>query len=202
MKYPILVIIPSRNRPASVPECIASFTTNGNGLADYFVVERRSEYGMQRTLNSVSLELVSQYEVVAIINDDVRMRTKNWDTLIFGLLNGRTGLVYGRDGIQDQKLATQPFMSAAAVVQVGFLGPPHGFLCLNDNFWWEIFGAIGRIRYVPELFTEHLHTTIGKSPMDETYRVGLDALPSDLGRWPDYVAHNLPEMIRRIKVLP
>lgn len=201
MKYPILIVIPSLRRPKSVPECIESFTTNGNGLADYLVVERRTEYGMQRTLNSVSLELVSQYEVVAIINDDVRMRTKNWDTLVFGLLNGRTGLVYGRDGIQNEKLCTQPFMSAAAVVQVGFLGPPHGFLCLNDNFWWEIFGAINRRKYVPELFTEHLHTTIGQSPMDETYRVGLDALAGDLGRWPEYVSNNIPDIVKRITVV-
>lgn len=202
MKYPILVIIPSLRRPKSAPACIESFTTNSNGMADYFVVERQAEFGMQRTLNSVSMELVSQYEVVAIINDDVRMRTKDWDKIVLSHLTGWTGLVYGRDGIQNELLCTQPFMSAAAVVQVGFLGPPHGFLCLNDNFWWEIFGAIGRRKYVPEIFTEHLHTTVGKSPMDETYRVGLDALGGDMGRWGQYVAEVIPQMVRRIKVVP
>lgn len=203
MKYPILIIIPSLNRPKSVPQCIESFTTNGTGMADYFVVERRTEPGMQATLNSVARarDLLEQYEIVAIINDDVRMRTAGWDKLVFEKLNGRTGMVYGRDGIQDARLATQPFFSAHVALDIGLLGPPPPFRNLNDVFWWEIFHAIRRVEYVPELFTEHLHVSARLSPMDETYQNNFETFKGDNDWWPIFRANELPKLVAKIKVV-
>lgn len=203
MKYPILVIIPSFGRPRSVPACIESFTTNGNGMADYLVVERREEPGMQAALNSVAkaAEFLNQYQIVAIINDDVRMRTKDWDKIVYAKLADKTGMVYGRDGIQDQRLATQPFFSSHVATDIGLLAPPKPFRNLNDVFWWEIFQTIGRVEYVPEIFTEHLHVSVGKSPMDDTYRKNFDTFHGDNEWWSSFRVNQLPGIISKIKVV-
>lgn len=203
MKYPILIIIPSLNRPKSTPQCIESFTTNGNGMADYIVLERRPEPGMQATLNSLARvpELLNQYEIVAIINDDVRMRTKDWDKIIYAKLNGKTGMVYGADGIQNERLATQPFMSAHVPVDIGLLGPPAPFRNLNDIFWWEIFHSIKRVEYVPQIYTEHLHHCVGKGIIDDTYRGNDAQFAADSARWGAFRVMELPKLIAKIKVV-
>lgn len=201
MNYPILIIIPTFNRAHSVPLCIQSFTTHGTGLADYFAVERRTELGMQAALNSVPMALLAQYEIVGIINDDVRMRTPGWDQLVYGKLRGKTGLVYGRDGIQDDRLATQPFFSAHVATDIGLLAPPAPFRNLNDIFWGSIFNALNRVEYVAGLFTEHLHHSAGKAPYDETYRRNDEAYAADRARWPEFAAHQLPSLIAKIKVV-
>lgn len=200
MKYPILIVIPTLKRPQAVALCIESFTTHGSGLADYFAVERRSELGMQAALNSVPMALLAQYEVVGIINDDVRMRTAGWDELVYSKLRGKTGLVYGRDGIQDDRLATQPFFSAHVATDIGLLAPPAPFRNLNDIFWGAIFNALNRVEYVPALFTEHLHHSAGKAAYDETYRRNDEAFAADNARWPEFAAKELPGLIAKIKV--
>lgn len=202
MKYPILILIPTRNRPGAAAECIASFSSTGKlGLADYFAVERRTELGMQAALNSVPMELVAQYEIVGIINDDVRMRTAGWDDLVYQKLHGKTGLVYGRDGIQNDRLATQPFFSAHVATDIGLLAPPKPFRNLNDIFWGSIFNALNRVEYVPEIYTEHLHHCVGKAAYDDTYRSNDEAFASDNARWPEFAATQIPGLISRIKVI-
>lgn len=201
-KYPILVVVPTLNRPRGLAQCLDSLASTSTGLADFMTVERSGEPGMQSALNSIPLALIDQYEVVGLINDDVRMRTQGWDALVYNEIRGSTALVYGRDGIQNEALCTQPFFSAHVAVDIGLLAPPPPFRCLLDNFWWEIFRAIGRLRYRPGLFTEHLHFTVGKAAMDKTYELGQNAFMADWQRWPDFCANELPRLVKRIKVRP
>lgn len=198
MKYPILVIVPSLDRKQGLCECLQSLISQSTGLSDYFVVTRRTG-GWIRALNSVPMELISQYEIVGIVNDDVRMRTAEWDKLVYERLSGKAGLLYGRDGIQDHRLCTQPFMSAETVVKAGVLAPSCMEHSLVDNMWWEVFNALGSVQYEPALFTEHLHVSVGKSPDDSTYRMGAEAWNRDWPKWEWFRTNEVPKLVARIR---
>lgn len=198
MKHPILIITPSLRRPKSLSEQVASLAVNGNSLYDQLLVTRDTG-GWIKALNSVSLELVSRYEIVGIINDDVRMRTQDWDKIVLERLSGKMALLYGRDGIQDERLCTQPFLTAEAIVRAGLIAPPCMEHSLVDNFWWEIFGALNARIYEPRMFTEHLHLCAGKSPEDATYRMGADAWTRDWPKWEEFLKTEVPKYIERVK---
>lgn len=198
MKFPILIITPSLDRNRSLAEALHSLISRSTGLADYFATTRRTG-GWIKALNSVPMELIAQYEVIGILNDDVRMRTDKWDELVMRHLSGKLGLLYGRDGYQDQKLATQPFFTAQAAVKAGVLAPWVMEHSLVDNFWWEIFSALGAITYDPALFTEHLHVVAGKSPMDSTYTMGAQAWERDWPKWEAFRVNEIPKLVAKIR---
>lgn len=194
----ILMVIPSLDRKQGLSECLQCLISNSTGLADYFAVTRRTG-GWIKALNSISMELLSQYEVVGIMNDDVRMRTPGWDRIVLDRMDGKIGLVYGRDGIQDERLCTQPFISAEAIVRAGCLAPSCMEHSLVDNLWMEVFRSLGALHYEPALFTEHLHYTVNKSPMDSTYALGADAWSRDWPKWDAFAAREVPRLVSRIR---
>lgn len=194
----ILVIIPSLDRNRALSECLQSLISLSTGLADYFAVTRRTG-GWIKALNSVPMSLVSQYDIIGIINDDVRMRTASWDRLVCDRLDKKPGLLYGRDGIQDERLATQPFLTADWVVKTGVLAPHCMEHSLVDNMWWEVFSALQAITYEPALFTEHLHVSVGKSPSDSTYQMGADAWSRDWPKWEWFHRNEVPKLVAKIR---
>lgn len=183
---PILVVIPTLNRPCQLAEAIACLTVNMSGnLADFYILT--GDDHPAQLYNSIPADLLCQYSVIGFMADDVRMRTYGWDALVMQYLDGRIGLVYGSDGIQDQRLCTHPFMSTAVPLELGFILPPgfkHGYY--GDNFWHELFSDLGAMNYVREIIVEHLHPSAGKSPYDETYRRAEQFLQSDKEAWERY----------------
>lgn len=118
-------------------------------------------------------------EVFLLTGDDVRMRTDGWDTLVrdaFGDWPDRIGLVYGRDGIADERMATHPFIHRHWLEATGRFCPPIFAGDYSDLWLHEAAAALGRLRFLPTLFTEHLHPAAGKAPMDATYQDKVDRM--------------------------
>lgn len=195
---PILILIASIDRQQQLVEALTSMISLSSGLADYYVCGHRCG-GVIRAYNAVPMEFIAQYEVVGFLCDDIRVRTQHWDKLVYEHMHGKNMLLYGRDGIQDERLATHPFISVETVLRVGKLAPwvmDHLFL---DNYWMEIFRGLGAVRYEPALFTEHLHHSTGKSEMDNTYKAELEFERSDYAKWPAFLRDEIPKLIAKAK---
>lgn len=109
-------------------------------------------------------------EIFGHMGDDIVFRTYAWDELVtnvFAEYDDRIVFVHGRDGIQDGGLGTHGFLHRTWVEAVGYFVPPYFSSDYNDTWLTEVADMIGRRRYVPELFTEHMHHTVGKAEIDQ-----------------------------------
>lgn len=116
---------------------------------------------------------LAQYDVYQHSCDETVYRTSGWDTAVleaFEQWPDGIGLVYGRDGIHDENLATHGFITRAWVEAVGYFVPPYFSSDYNDLWLHEVAGAIGRRRFLPDVFTEHMHPAVGKGPLDQTHQ--------------------------------
>lgn len=209
----LVVFVPSRGRPREAAEvvdalretCTADtrlvFAVDGDDPArdDYVNVAVLKTPGsaaintqpsgtMVSALNKAALDITNTYPdtfAVAFMGDDHRPRTKGWDQAYLDALREMgTGIVYGNDLYQGEKLPTQVAMTSDIIRTLGYMAPPDLKHMYVDNAWLELGRAIGAIRYLPEVVVEHLHPVAGKGEWDEGYeRV------------------NAPEMYRRDRVV-
>jgi hypothetical protein len=185
MKKPILILLPSLNRPNQLCDCIASFVKEGTGLADILTIGGNG--GVIAAFNSVPHELISRYKIIGLLGDDVRVKTRAWDKLVLDKLAGKSGLIYGRDGHQDAKLCTHPFITTSIIHALGFIYPSQLHHFCGDNFMMELLQPIGKVEYVGQLFTDHLHPdSLHHAPMDGTYSKAREWWDRDLKAWDQY----------------
>lgn len=196
---PILLLLPSLNRARSLAECVESLTTMGTGRHDILTISGGG--GSTVALNSVPHELISQYEIVGLFNDDTRMRTQGWDKLILERMQGKTGLLYGRDGIQNERLCTHPFISSRIIQAVGYVQPPQLFHYYGDNFWGELLGPLGAIEYCPGLFTEHFNASVLGLEQDKTTQMEVLHWESDSAAWQEFSRTELPALRERVRAI-
>jgi len=185
VKNRILIVMPTRGRPWAALEAIASVMKHSTGLADliyccdhddptFFRLEKehvRCWYAPRRSfaqwVNMVVAKHLTDYEWFAWCADDIRYLTPGWDQKVVA---HPELVVYGPDGIQNEKMATHPFIRAALPAAFGWLTPPelkHG--CM-DVFVESVGRHLGRLAYDPEIKLEHLHHSVGRSAYDLTYQ--------------------------------
>lgn len=143
---------------------------------------------LARWLDTLAAHAVSDgYSIIGFMGDDHRPRTGGWDDLVRQRIDG--GMVYGRDGLQDERLPTWCFWSADVIRALGFFCPPtleHMYL---DNFWLALARGIGRCAYVPELLVEHMHPSAGKASVDAGYEKAESCVGRDAAEWEAYCDH-------------
>lgn len=189
----LLVIIPTRGRPASVPAILQAWQESGATADLLFAVDdddphldaylahsRASDEGHVRwwigprlrlcgTLNAVAVEMVQQYRFLAFMGDDHRPRTRGWDARFRECLSGGTGVVYGNDLLMGEQMPTAVAMTADIVRALGYMAPPSlVHLCL-DLVWLDWGRGMGRVTYLGDVVLEHLHPAAGKAAVDAGY---------------------------------
>lgn len=106
--------------------------------------------------------------------DETVYRTEEWDTKVIEAFENEfpdgIGLVYGRDGIHDQNLATHGFITRTWVSTVGYFVPPYFSSDYNDLWLHQVAQAVGRLWFLPDVYTEHMHPAVGKAPLDQTHQ--------------------------------
>jgi hypothetical protein len=141
---------------------------------------RQQLAGWTNTLLPVALE--DGHEIIGSLGDDHRPRTAGWDLRVrmafdrlemgprvynlgivgpglrhgFAPIMGK-GLVYTRDGLQDERLPTAPFWSADILRELGWFFPLVLRHLYADDFWLRFASHIGRCTYLPDVLIEHLH---------------------------------------------
>jgi hypothetical protein len=188
----ILTLCPSRGRPKGHREFANTYLANSEGLSEicfglddddclnytthqlthrqvfYEVGERQRLIG---THNRLATKYALKYEIFCLTGDDTRIETPGFETMVIEAMAkmGGVGLVYGDDGIQHERLATCAFISANVVRKLGYAVLPSLVHVYCDNFVTDLFRAVGKITYLPDLKTTHHHYSVGKTPHDKTY---------------------------------
>lgn len=188
------VLVPTRSRPHNVGPIVEAWHKTGAfGVADLlFVLDRDDakydqyveEFGkypgpkavvlpewkpLVPKLNEVAWEQAARYRNVAFCGDDHVPVTPNWaNRLVEEHLTGPT-ILYGRDGLQDEKLPTWWSMSSRIVRAMGKMVPAKVQHLFCDNAVKELGEEAGVLRYLDDLLIEHRHPFAGKAPADAQY---------------------------------
>lgn len=188
----LVMMVPSRGRPAAVADLLKAWRETSAGVADLLVVvddddpelpgyrqlsvdlrvhESAGTRGIVPVLNAAAVDLAQRYRKVGFMGDDHRPRTAAWDRDVADVLDDLgTGIVYGNDLLRGEALPTAVAMTSDIVRALGYMAPPSLQHLFVDNIWADWGRALDRLRYLPDVVIEHLHPAIGKGDWDDLYR--------------------------------
>lgn len=120
----------------------------------------------------------------SIAGDDSVGRTPGWDTVLAAAA-APCNVVWPDDLYRQH--CTQPFVGGDLCRALGWFVWPGTRHLFCDTVWGMLHAALQRGGFMPEVVYEHLHYSLGKSPMDATYRQRR--------------THGDPEAFRRIDLM-
>lgn len=203
----LVVIVPSRERPAAAAPLIEAFRATCTGNTRLVLALDESDPTRQgyvdaafRSGESVSVIVTPSKTMVEALNnaagvvtgqigdradgsfdtvaafavgfmgDDHCPRTVGWDTAYLEALHELgTGLVYGNDLIQGERIPTQVAMTADIIRELGHMAPAVLTHLYVDNYWKSLGTSADCIRYLPDVIVEHRHPSVGKAEWDAGY---------------------------------
>ena len=182
----ILLIVPTKGRPEKHLEFYESFKDNSTDTDLIFVLslgdiqypripgvkyETVDSPTMNGKLNTIAVKYANDYDYIAFMGDDVRIRTQAWDAkMIKDISSIPNAVAYGNDLYQGENLPTAVLLDANIVRTLGFMAPPEFKHLYIDNYWKALGTGLSTLKYFSEIILEHLHFTIGKTEEDETYK--------------------------------
>jgi hypothetical protein len=193
MEKKISIICPTRGRPDKLLNMMNSVLNNASSpeLVEFILYvdsDDKSDYEMIRKkaviirsdrtdMSMMVSSCISKASgnIICSSNDDVLFRTKKWDDIIYENLKlypDNIFLLHPNDLNKGQKLCTFPIFSKELFLKFPGLLP--GNLTNIDFHIHDIFLQLkglgfNRIKFLDNLILEHLHYTLGKSNMDDTY---------------------------------
>lgn len=112
-------------------------------------------------------------DILVYLSDDFKA-PDNWGQLILKEFEGATGprLIKIDDCLQkfDVPVLTCPIMNRALYERLGYFWYPEYKSMHVDVDLYETVKRLGALKFCPHLKFPHEHVSIGKAPMDETYR--------------------------------
>jgi hypothetical protein len=116
------------------------------------------------------------YDVMMHCGDDIVFRTNGWDARVrkeFDDVSDKILFVHGSDGFQGANIGTHGFLHRNWVNAVGYFVPPYFSSDYNDLWLTEVADELGRRRYLPDVYTEHMHPVANKGTWDQTHQERL-----------------------------
>lgn len=181
----VLLIVPTRGRPEKSLEFYEEFKKNSTitdlvfGLDDDDVeypridgvlYEVNPRAMMNGTLNLIANKYADQYEYIAFLGDDHRIRTYGWDAeLVNSIKDIKHGIAYGNDLLQGRNLPTAVLLKSSIIKTLGFMAPPAMKHLYLDNFWRDMGIEIRGLFYRDDVIIEHMHPFAGKAQSDHGY---------------------------------
>jgi len=187
----LALIVPTRGRPHNIKELAKSLEETNSTQTDLIlvldsddpklreylslditsIVYPRTGKGMAKPLNRASYDLRKEYKYFAFMGDDHRPRTLDWDSQFIDELDRLgTGLVYGNDLHQGERLPTAVAMTGNIVRVLGGMVPPGMIHLYLDNFWLKLGQDLKAITYLPDTIIEHCHPVWGTAKIDAGYQ--------------------------------
>lgn len=184
-KNSLLLILPTRSRPASLLPFFEAFEKHSH-QADLLVAldeddpsdyprlpgvkyEVNPRFRLCEKLNLVARRNCHDYQFLAFMGDDNRIRTANWDQIMCERIQEKPGICYGNDLYQGPTLPTSVLLSSSIVRTLGYMAPPAMVHLYIDNFWRTLGEKLGILHYFPDVIIEHLHYTNKKAEFDPLY---------------------------------
>lgn len=221
----LLVIVPSRGRPANIIELLDAWRytlaerrtdllvavdeddperAGYEGALNYadfeLVIRPRERVGP--TLNRLAIERAPKHFAVGFMGDDHRPRSEDWDeAMVAALREMGSGIVYGNDLLQGERLPTAVAMTSDIIQALGYMVPPGLVHMYLDNFWLGLGRELGRIRYLPEVVIEHVHPLAGKAEWDDGYREvnAAETYAADRARLLEWLANEEQAALGRVR---
>lgn len=192
----LAIIVPTRGRPANIERVISAWDfTNAWDHADLVLVADADDPEIQgyrdlidpeacpvrlletpqwtpmvHKLDLAAREMAELYWAVGFAGDDHLPQTIGWAARYLTVLRELgTGMVYGDDGYQGAKLATEWAMTSDVVRALGRMVPAPVEHMFCDNAVLELFTVAGAARHLPEVRIEHRHPYAGKASSDAQY---------------------------------
>jgi hypothetical protein len=218
----MLVMVPTRGRPAQCERLLASFAetaTRGTDLLFILDPDDRDTYDgtdwgeavqvvlepreyLVGKLNKTALAMAGVYDVLMWAGDDHVFRTRYWDAEMLAVLDdmGGTGWVYPDDKRRND--VPEIWMcSSDVVLELGWFANPvlsHYFV---DNSVAELGKRAGLIRWCPQAVVEHLHYTVcADTERDQVYLDTENAFSrTDLDAFHRWQAEQLPWDVARLR---
>ena len=152
--------------------------------------------GMRRAVNAAFAAYPDE-DWYGVIGDDNRFRTPGWDARI----ESESGIVYGDDLFQHERIPTAWFVEGRIVRALGWLGLPMSDHLYLDNAWQALGEHMECLHYLPDVVIEHLHPYAHKAEWDDLYRSrnSVDEYTRDRAGFDTWVRTQLPTDIRRIE---
>ena len=207
----VFVIVPSRGRSARLADMLDAVLGLSDGRSDvavctddddpdaagydalrglvppgrvmWFSGRRRS---MHAWTNYVAAgERAAPYSYLASLGDDHLPRTVGWDAELTAVIEagGGTGIAYGNDLHQGERLPTAPVISRNIPGILGWMILPSMSSKYADNVWKTLGERAGCLHYVPGVVIEHVHPDAGKAALDDTYLQGNASWDADRGAY-------------------
>ena len=169
-------------------EAVASILGNSSGMCDVLVCMdnddpvrgwvqlphvtclRGPHLSFCQWVNAGVKAFLHDYYVFAWGADDVRYTTPGWDELVLQHLTEKDQMIYGPDGIQDEKLPTHPFIGCGVPRALGYLIQPNLKHYFADNWVQRLGARTGKLKYVPELVIQHQHHSRNPTKIDLVYQ--------------------------------
>ncbi len=186
---PILIILPSKGRPEKIEGFYETWRRTTNGLSEVvtFLDEDDPALRKYKKHKDITFDIGSgksfsdacnrafkknpNYKYYFIVSDDHRLKSDNWEKRFTNIIeeNGGKGVSFGDDLMYGNKIASAALVSGNIFRSLGFVTLPGLIHMYTDAFWTEIGRKLNKLFYFPDIIIEHLHFTVGKSPVDSIY---------------------------------
>lgn len=222
------VIVPSRQRPASIHRLCQAWADTADGTVraemvvcldhdddtthDYPMSEdypflrytMAERNGFAPRLTDEAVKLARESFALASWGDDHIPRTDGWDSaIVFALKELRSGFVYGDDLIQGQNLPTACAMTSDIVQALGWMTPPGMAHLYVDDVWLTLGRELDRIRYLPNVVIEHWHPYHRDAERDALVveANSAAAYTADRAVFDQWKTHDLPGCLEKLRAL-
>jgi hypothetical protein len=189
----LLVVVPSRGRPASAVRLLDAWDATGAwadadlllavdaddpAVAGYRPLAARGArlrefetwQPMVAKLNVCAVAAAGGYFAVGFMGDDHVPVTAGWAGRYLEVLRGLgSGMVWGDDLHRGPDLPTQWAVTSDIVRVLGRMVPAPVEHQFCDRAVLDVAEAAGCARYLPDVVVEHLHYSTGKAPKDAGY---------------------------------
>ena len=111
-------------------------------------------------------------DIMIMGNDDLVYKTQGWDDVLEKRLielNDPYYLTWFNDGINSDRHCAFPVISREWYETLGYFSPGVFNFGYNDTWVYDIAKRVGKLNYMNDILVEHLHFSVGKSNMDDTY---------------------------------
>ncbi len=206
----LAVLVPSRGRPGNINRLVEAMGETCRGDTTLVVGldeddPTRGEYWpafadtenrepvvrppqrLVAWLNELATERADDYRFLGHIGDDNVPRTVGWDVRIMESLE-RNLFCFGDDldpGREKGSLSIHVFMRSEVVRKLGYMGPPAIQHMYVDPVWFA-WGQATSIEFLEDVVLEHLHYSLGRSPLDDSYEHSTGLIPQDCAAYNAY----------------
>ena len=193
----ISLLLPTRERPQALRELYESamnladhpeqvelivyIDDDDNSYEDYNPPRLKKIGGERKTISKCWNDCwkAAKGEIFNHCGDDLRYRTKGWDTIVrqeFEKYPDRIVFLYGDDGLTElngYEFGTHGFIHKNWTDVIGRFVPDYYESDYNDTHLNDIAKELGRHVHIP-IMTEHMHFSTGKSEIDQNTKDRLE----------------------------